>query len=221
MEISNTRIVVYSVIVILTVALVGFLTLSTVRLGTEKLDLATELRLTQQDLRDRKEENKDLFYIRDLAIEFGMTPSTVLLIDHYAREVCCDNDLTFRLVQSHQFLTFVVLSLVYAESKGDYSAVGDGGKALGLGQIWLSTAKEYEPEITRGELLTPEANVRILFAHLIHLLEEFNGNIALALYAYNRGESKVDRLIALGQSPENSYGYRVYNASLESNGGNF
>lgn len=43
------------------------------------------------------------------------------------------------------------------------------------------------------------------------------GNLALALYAWNRGSGKVDQLIHYGEIPSNGYGRKVYRAALDDN----
>ena len=103
--------------------------------------------------------------------------------------------------------------MIYVESKGIPDTVGDHGKAIGLTQIWLSTANDYE-KISKEDLLDPDNNIRISFMHFQKLLEKYNGNFALALYAWNRGSGKVDKLIRYGEPVENAYGAQVYNAGL-------
>ena len=95
-------------------------------------------------------------------------------------------------------------------------AVGDGGKARGLTQIWVSTAREYG-NVTAEQLQRPETNISFAFKHFQHLLQKYRGNLALALYAWNRGSGRVDKLLLYGESPQNGYAKKVYEAALVSN----
>jgi hypothetical protein len=161
-------------------------------------------------------ENERLRYINDLAVEFSVEPMIVTLVDHYSREYLAKNGPEWRLLKTPEFMTYIMLSLIYAESKGNPGAIGDGGRARGLTQIWVSTAKAYG-EVTAEQLLDPETNISYSFQHFHHLLKKYKGNLALALYAWNRGAGTVDRLIVYGQSPQNGYGRKVYEAALLNN----
>ena len=101
------------------------------------------------------QRNEKLSYFYDLATEFSLDPAVVNLVDHYARDYMSHDGPEWRLVRTPEFMTYIMLSLIYVESKGDPSAVGDGGKARGLTQIWVSTAREYG-DVTPEELHQPE-----------------------------------------------------------------
>ncbi len=94
--------------------------------------------------------------------------------------------------------------LIRVESVFDPRAVSPAG-ALGLTQLMLGTAREFEPTVTREQLLTPEVNLRIGFKYLRALIREYKGDLKLALLVYNRGPVAVGRAIAMGQSPANGY----------------
>lgn len=159
-------------------------------------------------------EFQELQRRHDLAIEFGFTPIIVEIVDHHSRALLLEGGEEFRLIQTPEYLTHIFLSLIYAESKGKPSAVGDKGKARGLTQIWTSTAKEYEEAVTEDALLDPGTNIAISFLHFRHLLKEYKGNFTLVLLAWNRGQSRVDKLISWGTSPANGYGEMVFSASV-------
>lgn len=94
--------------------------------------------------------------------------------------------------------------LVRVESVFDPRAVSPVG-ALGLTQLMLGTAREFEPNVTREQLLTPDVNLRIGFRYLRALIREYKGDLKLALLVYNRGPAAVGRALAMGQSPANGY----------------
>ncbi len=162
------------------------------------------------------QNNENLRYYYDLATEFALDPMIVTLVDQYARESMSDNGPEWRLVRTPEFMTYIMLSLIYVESKGDTFAVGDGGKARGLTQLWVSTARQYG-DVTPEQLHLPETNISFSFKHFRYLLKKYRGNLALALYAWNRGEGKVDKLLVYGESPQNGYAKKVYEAALLNN----
>ena len=98
----------------------------------------------------------------------------------------------------------IAFGLVRAESgfrSGATSRVG----AVGLTQLMPGTARWLEPGVTRSDLRDPETNVRIGFRYLRSLIDQFNGDVDLALIAYNRGPGTVDRVLKRGGNPDNGY----------------
>jgi len=81
--------------------------------------------------------------------------------------------------------------------------------AIGLAQVRLATARAVEPGMTEAQLYDPETNLRIGFRFLRQLLDRFDGDMRLALLAYNRGPARVDQLLAQGEDPSNGYQHAV------------
>lgn len=98
----------------------------------------------------------------------------------------------------------IAFGLVRAESGFRSSATSRVG-AVGLTQLMPSTARWLEPGTTRSELRDPETNVKIGFRYLRSLIDQFEGNVDLALTAYNRGPGTVDRVLKRGGNPDNGY----------------
>ena len=94
--------------------------------------------------------------------------------------------------------------LVRVESVFDTRAVSSAG-ALGLTQLMLGTAREFEPKVTREQLLDPDINLRIGFKYLRGLIREYKGDLKLALLVYNRGPVAVQKSLSMGLSPANGY----------------
>ena len=163
-----------------------------------------------------KEEIERLSYVYDLAVEFSMDPKIVVLVDNYSREYMKDGGPEWRLIRTPEFMSYIMLSLIYVESKGNTHAVGDRGKARGLTQIWVSTAQDYG-DVTAEQLHRPGTNLSFAFKHFHHLLKKYQGNLALTLYAWNRGSRKVDQLLRYSESPGNGYVEKVYQAALVNN----
>ncbi|MGH9340065.1 MAG: lytic transglycosylase domain-containing protein [Acidobacteriota bacterium] len=152
-------------------------------------------------------------YIHGLAAEFSVDPSIVEIVDRYSRKYLRAGGSEWRLLRTPEFLTYLMLSVIWVESKGDPGAIGDQGRARGLTQIWTTTAQDYG-RVSAQQLLDPEINLSYSFQHFHTLLKKYDGNIAMTLYAWNRGAGTIDKLVAYGKRPENDYGRKVYGAAL-------
>ncbi len=94
--------------------------------------------------------------------------------------------------------------LVRTESGFNGNAKSKVG-AVGYTQVLPSTARLYEPGLTNKQLFDRSTNLRLGFRYLRDLLERFDGNLRLALLAYNRGPGKVQELLDAGRDPQNGY----------------
>jgi hypothetical protein len=77
--------------------------------------------------------------------------------------------------------------------------------AVGLTQLMLGTAREFEPGVTREQLMDPDVNLRIGFKYLRTLIRDYKGDLRLALLVYNRGPAAVQSALSMGVSPANGY----------------
>lgn len=98
----------------------------------------------------------------------------------------------------------LAFELVRVESGFNGRAVSPVG-ALGYTQLMPPTARLLVPGITREQLFQRDTNLRLGFRFLRWLLTHYNGDMRLALLAYNRGPSTVDRLLSQGIDPGNGY----------------
>ena len=94
--------------------------------------------------------------------------------------------------------------LVKLESDFNPRAMSPVG-AVGLTQLMPSTARYYVKGVTAQKLYDPHLNLRIGFRYLRTLVDRYDGNVKLALLAYNRGEVAVDAAIRNGVNPTNGY----------------
>jgi len=94
--------------------------------------------------------------------------------------------------------------LVQVESRFLRGAASQRG-ALGLTQVRLPTARSYMPGATEKDLRDGDTNLRLGFRYLRDLLRRFDGDLALALVAYNRGPTIVDSIAMSGGDPSNGY----------------
>jgi soluble lytic murein transglycosylase-like protein len=96
--------------------------------------------------------------------------------------------------------------------------------ALGYTQLQLATARFYDSTLTEARLLDRDTNLRIGFRFLQDLLKHFDGDMNLALLAYNRGPGRVEEILAQGGDPKNGYddavlkGYRAPRSVAEEAG---
>ena len=94
--------------------------------------------------------------------------------------------------------------LVKLESDFNVRATSPVG-AIGLTQLMPATARYYVKGITAEKLYDPQTNLRIGFRYLRGLVNEYDGNVKLALLVYNRGPVAVAKSRAQGDNPSNGY----------------
>jgi soluble lytic murein transglycosylase-like protein len=128
------------------------------------------------------------------ALRYGIAFDLAADIERIAYEEGIDPDLAFRLVR--------------VESRFKERAVSPVG-ALGLTQLMPATAASLEPGIEREQIFEREINLRLGFRYLRWLLKVYDGNVEVALHAYNRGPGTVDRIRAAGGDPANGYADQV------------
>jgi soluble lytic murein transglycosylase-like protein len=106
--------------------------------------------------------------------------------------VSIDRDGVEKLVREaaerHQVDPALVRAVIETESNWNPSAVSRKG-ALGLMQLIPTTAQRFGV----NDAFSPKQNVDAGVKYLKALLERYNGNLDLALAAYNAGEGAVDR----------------------------
>ncbi|HYH83026.1 MAG TPA: lytic transglycosylase domain-containing protein [Longimicrobium sp.] len=122
-------------------------------------------------------------------------------IHQAAQEEGIDPDLAFRLVRVES-----------AFNPRARSRVG----ALGLTQLMPGTARWLDRSLTHeGRILAPRTNLRVGFRYLHILIDKYDGNLQLALLAYNRGDGAVDRDLRRGRNPENGYSRHVLGVGFD------
>ncbi|MGH7476774.1 MAG: lytic transglycosylase domain-containing protein [Longimicrobiales bacterium] len=98
--------------------------------------------------------------------------------------------------------------LVAVESEFTARAVSHKG-AVGLTQVMPSTAFEMDPSLDRNDLFERDTNLRLGFRYLRHMLRKYDGDLRMALLAYNRGPGTVDSIRGKGRDPGNGYARAV------------
>ncbi len=90
--------------------------------------------------------------------------------------------------EAHSLDGLLLAAIVQVESGFDPSAVSPRG-AVGLMQLMPENIRDHGVE----ELLDPATNLGVGAAYLSWLLDHFDGNLELALAAYNAGPTTVER----------------------------
>ena len=102
----------------------------------------------------------------------------------------------------------VAFGLVRTESGFSNKATSRVG-AIGLSQLMPRTARWIKPGTTTRQLRDPAQNVDVGFAYLRRLIDRYEGDVEMALLAYNRGPGTVDRIVKKGGDPDNGYAAAV------------
>ena len=160
----------------------------------ELSDLRSSLDRTSGELEVLQLELARSKALIDLSSRYQVPADLAGLIYDTALREGLDPELAFRLVK--------------VESNFDRRARSPVG-AIGLAQVMVNTARFYERGITVQRLRDPATNLTIGFRYLHDLLGTYQGNLRLALLAYNRGPGKVNELLGVGQDPNNGYAKSV------------
>jgi soluble lytic murein transglycosylase len=93
----------------------------------------------------------------------------------------------------------LIAGVIYAETK--FQPRDSSAGAIGPMQIMPQTAsflarRSGATTFTTSDLNTPQVNIAYGSYYLRYLMNEYRGNVTLALAAYNGGESNVDRWVA-------------------------
>jgi len=138
-------------------------------------------------------------------------PQHALRITAFARRYDIEFQLSrqiYEAARAERVSPGLAFGLVLVESGFDPSAVGPRG-SIGLTQIRPGTAREMAPRVQPADLYAPALNLRLGFRYLHTLLDRFDQDVTLALAAYNRGPTHVERQVARGESPGTGYARKV------------
>ena len=124
----------------------------------------------------------------------------------YAEQYDISPDLALKIYDAsvvHGLDSDLLFELIQEESSFRPSAYSHAA-ARGLMQVRIRTARIFDPDVTPTELHEVDTNLRIGCQYLVELLERYPTQ-KLALLAYNRGPTRVDRIVGSGGDPSNGY----------------
>jgi soluble lytic murein transglycosylase-like protein len=159
-------------------------------IGPDTRGLRSELANTKGELSLVRAQFERADKIIQYSIKYGITAGMSTNVFDASLREGIDPELAFRLVRG--------------ESEFNAHAVSKVG-AVGLTQLMPSTATMLEKGVTREQLFDGKTNLRIGFRYLRSLLDQYHGDVRLALLAYNRGEDAVWRDVRAGVNPGNGY----------------
>lgn len=93
------------------------------------------------------------------------------------------------LCEEHSIDPTIVLGIICRESTYNADAVGDNGNSLGLMQIQPRWNRDRMEELGASDLLNPYDNVTVGVDILAELIDYYDGNVEMALMAYNAGQT--------------------------------
>jgi soluble lytic murein transglycosylase len=102
----------------------------------------------------------------------------------------------------------LIAGVIYAETK--FAPRDSAAGAIGLMQVMPGTAaflarRSGATTFTTSDLTKPQVNIAYGSYYLRYLLDEYHGDVTLALAAYNGGESNVDRWLADARAHERKF----------------
>lgn len=112
------------------------------------------------------------------------------------------SDYVYKYSKQYDIDPYLIFSIIKVESNFNRNIDSTSG-AIGLMQLMESTARETatkvdEEVIVKESLYNPEINIKIGTHYYSYLIEHYEGNIYLAIAAYNAGMGNVDKWIKDG-----------------------
>lgn len=108
-------------------------------------------------------------------------------------------EVIYKYSKTYKIDPLLIFSIIKAESNFNRYAVSSKG-AIGLMQITPSTAEDISKQLRdknfkKENLLNPEINIKYGCYYFRKMLDLFNGDVNLALMAYNAGYGNVNKWI--------------------------
>ena len=104
--------------------------------------------------------------------------------------------------------------LIQVES-GFYGRAISPKGAIGYAQLMPATAFDLDPTLEYRDIFDRDTNLRLGFRYLRWLIDRYDGDLRLALLAYNRGLGTVDNIRRAGGDPANGYARAVLGTTRE------
>jgi soluble lytic murein transglycosylase len=112
----------------------------------------------------------------------------------------------YKYSEEYEVEALLIFAIIKAESNFNPNVVSSSN-AIGLMQLMDSTAEELADKLDitfeqKSSLYNPELNINLGTKYFSNLLKEYDGNVALALTAYNAGIGTVKKWIEQGTIKE-------------------
>ena len=104
-------------------------------------------------------------------------------IQHYIKVLCEEEGID----------SAIIIAMAEVESNYNSDAIGDGGNSFGLMQIQPRWHSERLKTLGVTDLLDPKQNVTVGIDILAELVAKYDGNVEMALVAYNAGPTGAYR----------------------------
>ena len=163
-------------------------------IGKENRRLRNELENARGELNLVRAQYQRAMRVIEFSTRYKIAASLAGSIFDGAVRERIDPELAFRLVR--------------LESEFNERATSKVG-AVGLMQLMPSTARGYKKDVTTEQLYNRDINLRVGFRYLRTLIDQYKGDIRLALLAYNRGDEAVTKDVRAGINPGNGYDQAV------------
>ncbi|MGA3208866.1 MAG: lytic transglycosylase domain-containing protein [Syntrophales bacterium] len=140
------------------------------------------------------EDAQGVIHLTNVPTESGvkyvliMREKRILLDSKLGYNISQYDDLINKASEKHKIEPALIKAIIKAESNFNHRAVSRKG-ARGLMQLMPATASSLQVQ----DSFHPENNIEGGVKYLRYLLNYFNGNLPLALAAYNAGENAVIR----------------------------
>lgn len=128
-------------------------------------------------------------------------------VDKYSIDESLAHDI-YEAAQTEGISPKLAYGLVHTESSFKPTAKSGVG-ARGLTQVMPKTAAWMIPGTKAEDLYNPRVNLKLGFRYLNQLIDKYQGDVRLALLAYNRGPGTVDKILKKGGDPNNGYADKV------------
>lgn len=129
----------------------------------------------------------------DSQIEFCIAESQESTLDvSYVYPVPLDEETQFSIIcicEDYHIDPAVVIAMIARESSFKADAIGDNGEAFGLLQVQAKWHQERMDRLGVTDLCDPLQNTMVAVDYFAELIAYYDGNIEMALVAYNMGQT--------------------------------
>ena len=130
-------------------------------------------------------------FVAEAAVEVTPEP-TAVLVPVASYPVPLDDDFqlfVIRLCEERHIDPAIVFAMIDRESDFNADCIGDNGASFGLLQIQTQHHKDRMDKLGVTDLFNPYQNVTVGVDYLEELIDYYDGNVEMALMAYNAGQT--------------------------------